>query len=228
MSKFLITLLATSVVAAAPAAADPCAVTTVTFPTYAPVQCYDEENCPPAVVSNPYDEAGFHFQNSAEGGYALVNGSSNPTNSADPTGGVLTNNYGYKTTTVTKVDGGLFDFISVDLADGFNNMNYFPATGFNRQGGDVLFTFTTGSGSTTQTITIDGIPGLQTFTFNMTGLTSVSYLPQTTFNGYIQADNFVVSAATGAVPEPASWAMLIAGFGLTGAAMRRRRTAVAA
>jgi hypothetical protein len=29
--------------------------------------------------------------------------------------------------------------------------------------------------------------------------------------------------ATG-VPEPASWAMLIAGFGLTGAAMRRRRT----
>jgi hypothetical protein len=25
------------------------------------------------------------------------------------------------------------------------------------------------------------------------------------------------------VPEPASWAMLIAGFGLTGAAMRRRR-----
>jgi PEP-CTERM motif len=30
------------------------------------------------------------------------------------------------------------------------------------------------------------------------------------------------------VPEPASWAMLIAGFGLTGAAMRRRRSAVAA
>ncbi len=33
---------------------------------------------------------------------------------------------------------------------------------------------------------------------------------------------------TGNVPEPASWAMLIAGFGLTGAAMRRRRTAIAA
>ena len=30
-----------------------------------------------------------------------------------------------------------------------------------------------------------------------------------------------------AVPEPASWAMLIAGFGLTGAAMRRRRVAAA-
>jgi hypothetical protein len=30
-----------------------------------------------------------------------------------------------------------------------------------------------------------------------------------------------------AVPEPASWAMLIAGFGLTGAAMRRRRAVAA-
>lgn len=30
------------------------------------------------------------------------------------------------------------------------------------------------------------------------------------------------------IPEPASWAMLISGFGLTGAAMRRRRAAVAA
>ncbi len=32
----------------------------------------------------------------------------------------------------------------------------------------------------------------------------------------------------GAVPEPASWAMLIAGFGLAGAAMRRRRALLAA
>lgn len=35
-------------------------------------------------------------------------------------------------------------------------------------------------------------------------------------------------AAGLAVPEPASWAMLIAGFGLTGAAMRRRRRATVA
>jgi hypothetical protein len=38
-------------------------------------------------------------------------------------------------------------------------------------------------------------------------------------------DNFSLSAAT--VPEPASWAMLIAGFGLVGAAARRRRVATA-
>jgi hypothetical protein len=33
-------------------------------------------------------------------------------------------------------------------------------------------------------------------------------------------------AIPGGVPEPASWAMLIAGFGLTGAAMRRRSRAI--
>jgi hypothetical protein len=32
---------------------------------------------------------------------------------------------------------------------------------------------------------------------------------------------------TGAIPEPASWAMLIAGFGLIGATLRRRRAALA-
>ena len=29
----------------------------------------------------------------------------------------------------------------------------------------------------------------------------------------------------GGVPEPAAWAMMLAGFGLVGAAMRRRQTA---
>ena len=37
---------------------------------------------------------------------------------------------------------------------------------------------------------------------------------------------FVVSV--GGVPEPASWAMMIAGFGLVGAAARRRRQTVTA
>jgi hypothetical protein len=37
---------------------------------------------------------------------------------------------------------------------------------------------------------------------------------------------FHADFSAGAVPEPANWAMLIAGFGLVGAAMRRRRVAV--
>jgi hypothetical protein len=38
----------------------------------------------------------------------------------------------------------------------------------------------------------------------------------------------VSNPPTGAVPEPASWAMLIAGFGLVGTMQRRRKSAVAA
>lgn len=37
-------------------------------------------------------------------------------------------------------------------------------------------------------------------------------------------DNIQLSYATLGVPEPATWAMLIAGFGLSGAALRRRRS----
>ena len=44
--------------------------------------------------------------------------------------------------------------------------------------------------------------------------------------GNTSIDNIIANGSV--VPEPASWAMLIAGFGLTGAAMRRRRVAVAA
>jgi hypothetical protein len=41
-------------------------------------------------------------------------------------------------------------------------------------------------------------------------------------------DDIIIKVTAMAVPEPASWAMLIAGFGLVGAAARRRRTVVAA
>ncbi len=38
----------------------------------------------------------------------------------------------------------------------------------------------------------------------------------------------VITEAGAAIPEPATWAMLIAGFGLVGTGLRRRRAAVAA
>ena len=54
------------------------------------------------------------------------------------------------------------------------------------------------------------------------------------FHGLSQSDNTAflddVSASvtpSGAVPEPATWAMLIMGFGLVGASLRRRETAAA-
>jgi hypothetical protein len=37
------------------------------------------------------------------------------------------------------------------------------------------------------------------------------------------ADTWLVRGAGNGVPEPAAWAMMLAGFGLVGSAMRRRQ-----
>lgn len=46
-------------------------------------------------------------------------------------------------------------------------------------------------------------------------------------NQVVVISGFVAPPTPGAVPEPASWAMMIGGFGLLGVAMRRRRPGVA-
>jgi len=40
--------------------------------------------------------------------------------------------------------------------------------------------------------------------------------------------DFYTTVAAGAVPEPAAWAMMIAGFGLVGASLRRRKPLIGA
>ncbi len=44
--------------------------------------------------------------------------------------------------------------------------------------------------------------------------------------GYYASFSVSVDAADGAVPEPASWALMLGGFGLIGVTLRSRRTAV--
>jgi hypothetical protein len=47
-------------------------------------------------------------------------------------------------------------------------------------------------------------------------------------NGGVFFDDVSVTGPTGAVPEPAAWALMIGGFGMAGAVLRRRRTMVVA
>jgi hypothetical protein len=77
--------------------------------------------------------------------------------------------------------------------------------------------------------------------FDVSGRTGVAYVNidsllwtvdlmsgQASSIGIVGAGPLRSIATLGVVPEPATWAMLIAGFGLVGVAARRRRTAVAA
>lgn len=82
-----------------------------------------------------------------------------------------------------------------------------------------------------QSVSIAGSPGDGGFSFlGFTdigeSITSISVASPSDFNGL---DDVVYGvAAAGGVPEPATWGLMIGGFGLIGAAHRRRRTMVSA
>ena len=81
-------------------------------------------------------------------------------------------------------------------------------------------------------ITISGINsgfpmGAFTYYFDAGNGGNVSFSFQDNGNDNVGIIIDNVSLAVGAVPEPASWAMMIAGFGLLGSAVRRRRTGLA-
>ena len=121
--------------------------------------------------------------------------------------------------------------------------------------GDLTFTFGTpvaafgidiatiargfsGSSSGAFVLTVNGTP----YTYNYSGSTGFGFLGITTDTAFSSLtittsknndslfDNVrfgTLAAGTPAVPEPATWAMMVAGFGLAGGALRRRRAQVA-
>ena len=68
-----------------------------------------------------------------------------------------------------------------------------------------------------------GVTTLETLSFSAPNIGSVAFGVQGNFS--VIADNFAFEVAGAGVPEPASWAMMIAGFGLIGVALRRRQSA---
>ena len=67
-----------------------------------------------------------------------------------------------------------------------------------------------------------------TSTFVASGTTATLFFATAGNTGYdagIGLDAVSIASVSGAVPEPASWALMIGGFGLVGGALRRRRSA---
>jgi hypothetical protein len=77
----------------------------------------------------------------------------------------------------------------------------------------------TGGGSVQQLV--DGSAGAKFFGWNGGGVSSITI---STADSDFAFGDFYYAGAAG-VPEPAAWGMLIGGFGLAGAAMRRRQSA---
>lgn len=86
-----------------------------------------------------------------------------------------------------------------------------------------------GGGTSGGSFVLDGVfSSLQTFSFGALGNIVKLDLSDNDGSGLVY-DNFIftVGRGGGAVPEPATWAMMIGGFALAGAAMRRRVAKVA-
>ena len=159
-----------------------------------------------------YTEQGFSFAATVRSnGYTLYTyGLDSPFN-ADPDGATLHQefegrHYGI---VASLADGGTFTLTSFDLANSWNDAN----------GGTVHFVYTDATGHHREDLTLAHETGLQTFTFDLSGLTSFSLWS----NNY-QLDNVVASADVVVVPEPSSYALMLAGLaGIVGLARRRNK-----
>jgi hypothetical protein len=112
------------------------------------------------------------------------------------------------TYTMSRVDGAVFSISSIDVSQLFNDAS---GGGYS---GVVAFSY---DGAAAESYSHDGVPGYQTFALSGVGIHTLGIR---TIN-LIAIDNLVVSDLPSNVPEPATWAMFIGGFGLIGATMRR-------
>ena len=130
---------------------------------------------------------------------------------ADPGGNTMSINSLFSTTTLTMIGGGLFDFSSIELTSADNSM-------FFQVDGAVVFDFVFGNGQTAQqTVTIDSLPGLQAFLFNLVGLKSVSWTPLRNSFAGLQMDDINVSPSDVVLqPVPLPAAFWLFGSALTG------------
>ena len=128
-------------------------------------------------------------------------------------------------------DAGVFASLALNLTGGVTYTAHYDLAANRRGAGTDLLTVMFGSTSALYTLVSTSASDPFTtqalsFTPGSTGAYNLSFSTAGGDNIGPLLDNVAVVAAV-AVPEPATWAMMIMGFGGVGALMRRRRTAFA-
>ena len=176
------------------------------------------------LVGSPLTSGDYRFT-TTPGHRFLIWGPDYPLFDADPNGAALGLQDNGAVVSVAKAGGGAFSLESLDMDDIYNG----GYSMYGNYGGDVQFRFNlAGGGSVTQKVTIDGAPGWERFNFGAMSLSSFTMTSVSTRFGLFQVDNMVTGPveddrSLAAVPEPTAWAMMLMGFGILGAALRRRR-----
>ena len=137
-------------------------------------------------------------------------------------GGTYANNYNTFGNSLDNMAGGTQTLT-------FNFVDAVSAFAFNFGASDVVWTLTAFSGANAlESTTINPTTSSNTKSyFGLTGNNITSAKLTHSGGDYVFVDNLTFAGA-GAVPEPATWAMMIIGFGAVGASMRRRKVSAAA
>ena len=126
----------------------------------------------------------------------------------------------------------------MNVAAGFDTGFSFYYSAANQPGVVNVYSGLNGTGSILATLTLpatgdgSGLPGCEGTNFcpyTAFGVTFTGTAFSVDFGGtadQIAFDNITLGSETagGAVPEPSTWAMMLAGFGMVGLGMRRRNT----
>lgn len=150
---------------------------------------------------------GLRFTTTSKGGFGSW-GAYAP-QSGDRDGATLATFNDFVTLVISRDGGGLFNIASLDIGDAFNLGT--PL--------EIGIHFFDGLEMTHRTYNLDDMAGLDRLTLGY----NVEYL-QISSRYAIQIDNVAWGEpVTSAVPEPASWALMITGFAGAGLAIRNRR-----
>ncbi|MES2582204.1 MAG: PEP-CTERM sorting domain-containing protein [Pseudomonadota bacterium] len=116
--------------------------------------------------------------------------------------------------TVNRVDNTWFDLVSLDLGNSYYTNSF----------GTVNLTASYGAGGS-YTTTLSLTDSFQTFNLGLQGVSAVyiSGVDDGAGVGYTAIDNF---NTTTPVPEPSTYALLLAGLGLMGTIARRRKSTI--